>query len=117
MKRSSLRELFVSFRTFTIYTLVQNRSPQIFQNLQVRISVGLGSNKEGENRRIFHADSESLHMTTSLTWGKSASQPSITGITIISEELKLNWSRDQQFYHETPPPDLEFGFYFWEHMG
>ena len=61
---------------------------------------------------IFHADSESLHMTTSLTWGKNASLPSITGIT-ISEELKLNWSRDQQFYHETPPPQTSsLGFTF-----
>ena len=66
-------------------------------------------NKEGENRRIFHADSESIHMTTSLTWGENASLPSIT----VSEELKLNWSRDQQFYHETPPPQTSsLGFTF-----
>ena len=51
-------------------------------------------------------------MTTSLTWGKNASLPSIAGIT-ISEELKLNWSRDQQFYHETPPPQTSsLGFNF-----
>ena len=38
---------------------VLNRSPIIFKNLQIKSKLV----KEGMNRRIFHADSESPHMT------------------------------------------------------
>ena len=113
MKRSSVREFRIVCKLSNIH-YIHTRTKSIASNFSKSSSQNQcrTRNKEGENRRIFHADSESLHMTTSLTWGKNASLPSITGIT-ISEELKLNWSRDQQFYHETPPPQTSsLGFTF-----